>query len=157
MIPTRHKARLPKSLSWPLGAEAISAALADAPHVADLTLSFADSPVWPASEFQRLLRESRPYPLLVAQYRPASKPGYGGMTALVERGWFEAKWELQVNPVPRADRAAAAAALRETGLPAVAEWLRSSGRAGWEGRAHRLALVFSRAGGTLTPEFTEGV
>jgi hypothetical protein len=101
MTPTRHKSKLPKALSWPLGAEAISAGLADAPHAADLTLSFSDSPVWPASAFQRPLRESLPYAVLVAEYRPPSSPGYGGATFMVERGWYEAKWELRVNPVPR--------------------------------------------------------
>src|SRR5262249_24477960 len=84
--------------------------------------------------FQRLLRESSPYPLLVAEYRPASKPGYGGATFLVEAGWYEAKWELRVNPVLRELRAVASAALRETRLPAGAEWLRSSGAPGWGGR-----------------------
>jgi hypothetical protein len=157
MIPTRHKARLPKALSWPLGAEAISVALADAPHVADLGLWFSGSPVWPASEFRRLLRESLPYPGLVAEYRPASKPGYVGPTFLVERGGYEAEWLLRVSPVPREVRSVAGGALRETGLPAVAAWLRSSDRPGWEGRYHRLTLVFSRADGALTPQLAEGV
>ena len=157
MITTRHKARLPKSLSWPLGAEAISTALENGPHTADLTLSFSASPVWPASEFQRLLRESAPYPLLVVEYKPPLKPGYYGAAFLVESGWYDAKWELWVNPAPREVRAAAGAALRETGLPMVAEWLRSSFRPGWEGRHHRLALVFSRTDGRLTPQRTDGV
>jgi hypothetical protein len=157
MIPTRFKSKLPKTLSWPLGAEAISTALADAPHAADLSLSFVDSPVWPASTFQRLLRESLPYAILVAEYRPALRPGYSGAASHIERGWYEANWELRVNPVPRGLRAAAGAVLREQGLPAVAEWLRSSGRAGWESRHHRIELVFAPADGTLTPQLIEGV
>jgi hypothetical protein len=157
MIPTRHKSKLPKALSWPLGAEAISTGLADARHAADLSLSFTDSPVWPASAFQRLLREALPYAIFVADYRRASRPGYGGATALVESGWYDARWELRVNPVPRALRAAAGAVLREQGLPAVAEWLRSSVRAGWESQNHRIELVFAPADGTLTPQFTEGM
>ena len=64
--------------------------------------------------------------------RPASRPGYSGATSMVERGWYEAKWELRVIPVPRPQRAIAGALLRTQGLPAVVEWLRSSGRAGWE-------------------------
>jgi hypothetical protein len=156
MIPTRHKARLAQSLSWPLGAEAISNALAGAPHYTDLALSFSDAPVRPASEFQRLLRESLPYPLLVAQYSPAIKPGYGGATFLVERGEYEAKWELTINPVRRQVRAVARAALLETGLPAVAEWLRSSRRAGWENHHHRLTLEFSQADGRPIRQIAEG-
>jgi hypothetical protein len=157
MIPTRYKSNLPKTLSWPLGAEAISMALADAPHAGDLSLSFAGSPVWPASAFRRLLRESRPYAVLVAEYRPRRRPGYTGAASHVERGWYEARWELTVNPVPRGLRATAGALLRERGLPAVAEWLRSSGQTGWESRHHRIELVFAPADGTLTPQLTEGV
>lgn len=157
MIPTCLKQKIPKTWSWPLGAEAISAALADAPHYADLTLHFTDSPVWPASAFQRLLRESLPYAIFVAEYQPATRAGYGGQASLVASGWFEAKWELRVNPVPRAVRAVAGALLRETGLPAVVEWLRSSSRSGWESRVQRIALVFASADGTLTAQNAEGV
>src|SRR5688572_5600942 len=99
MIPTRIKAKLPKALTWPVGAEAVTAGLAEAPHAADLTLYFADSPVWQASAFQRLLRESLPYAVLVAEYTPARKPGYIGPTSLVEGGWYDAKWEVRINPV----------------------------------------------------------
>lgn len=106
MIPTRHKSKLPKLFSWPLGAEAISAGLADVPHAADLALTFSDSPVWPASAFQRLMRESLPYAIFVAEYQPAFRPGYGGPTSLVESGWYEAKWTLRVHPVPRPLRSA---------------------------------------------------
>ena|SRR5438105_3255597 len=157
MIPTRVKSRLAKSLSWPLGGEAISAALAGAPHFGDLVLSFRDSPVWPASEFRRLLRESTPYAILVAEYLPASKPGYGGATFLVERGCYAAKWELRVNPVLRETRAAAGRTLRESGLPAVSDWLRSSGQPGWDDRHQRLSLVWHPANGTLTSCVTDGV
>ena len=55
----------------------------------------------------------------------------------------------------RVERAIAGALLREQGLPAVVEWLRSSGRAGWESLYHRLELVFAPADGTLTPQPTE--
>ncbi|HBI43943.1 MAG TPA: hypothetical protein DDY78_13990 [Planctomycetales bacterium] len=157
MIPTRHKSPLSKALTWPLGAQAISAALVNTPHVGDLALSFSDSPVWPASEFQRLLRESAPYAILVAEYWPALKPGYSGPAFMVGEGRYKANWELRVNPVPRPLRSAAGSALREHGLPQVAEWLRSSGKAGWVSHSHCLKLVFAPADGTLTPLLTDGV
>lgn len=112
MIPTRSKSKLPNTLSWPLGAEAISGGLADVPHAADLTLWFADSPVWSASAFHRLLRESRPYAVLVADYQPALQPGYIGSTALIEAGWYDVKWELRVNPVKRPLKSTVGALLR---------------------------------------------
>lgn len=157
MIPTRHKSKLPETLSWPLGAEAISAALGDAPHAADLTLRFSDSPVWPASEFQLLLRESLPYVVLCAEYQPESRPGYAGSASMSESGFFDTRWEVRVNPVPRSLRAAAAALLRDQGLPLIVDWLRSSRRGGWLGRYHRVELVWAPAAGTLSERFFDGV
>ena len=157
MISTRYKAKLTRSLSWPIGAEAITAGLGDAPHVADLWLWFTDRVTRPASAFQRVVRESLPYTLLVAEYRPARRPGYIGSSSLLEGGWYDARWELHISPVPGPWRAAAGAALRGVGLPAVVDWLRSSGRAGCELRRHRLELVFAPADGTLTQHAIDGV
>jgi hypothetical protein len=113
--------------------------------------------MWPASEFQRRLREGLPYPVLAAEYAPAHKPGYYGAKSLVEGGWYDARWSLRVYPVLRELRHGVAQLLREQGLPAVVEWLRSSGRAGWEGRQHRLQLVLSAAEGTLLVQREDGV
>lgn len=157
MIPTRSKSKLPKTLSYPLGAQAISEALADAPHAADFTLSFSDIGVWPAAEFQRRLREGAAYPVLVAEYEPVHKPGYYGANALIERGRYEAHWTLRVNPVRRELRHTVAELLRAHGLPAVAEWMRSSDAAGWEGRRHQLRILFRAADSTLLIEREDGV
>ena len=48
MIPTEFKQRLPKHLSYPIGAEALSEALADTPNVEAITLFFGTSQ-WPVS------------------------------------------------------------------------------------------------------------
>src|SRR4051812_13404315 len=76
VIPTLFKSKLPKTLSWPVGAEAITAGLGDAPHAGEYGLWFSDSPVWRASEFQRTLRAGRPYAVLVVEYTPAVRMGY---------------------------------------------------------------------------------
>lgn len=157
MIPTRYKAKLPKTLSYSLGAQAISEALADAPHAGDFTLSFSDIPVWPASEFQRRLREGEAYRVLVAEYVRVHKPGYYGAKALIERGRYEAHWVLSVYPVRRELRHTVAELLRAHGLPAVSEWLRSSNAAGWEGHRHQLRVLFRSADGVLLVEREDGI
>ncbi len=157
MIPTRHKAKLPRTLSYPIGAEAISAALAGTPHAESLSLAFRDQAIWPASEFHRLIRERLPYRIFAAEYRPAQKPGYGGNRRMLEDGWFDQKWELRVYAVPRELRPLASRLLRERGLPAVADWLQSSRRLGWEDHWQCIELVFSPADGTLTPQDKSGV
>jgi len=86
MIPTRTRCKLPAALSYPVGAAALSDALAGAPQAAALTIDFRDRPVHRASEFRRLLRDRRPYPVLVAEYRPATEPGYTGSAVAAARG-----------------------------------------------------------------------
>lgn len=150
------KCKLPKTLTWPVGAEVVTAGLGDAPHVAECRLWFSDSPVWRASEFQKTLRQVRPYAVLVAEYRPANR-GYSCSNAVAAAGFYDSKWQIRVNPVPRVWRAAVRTLLRERGLPAVAQWLRSFQGAGWQDRCRRLELVFAPAGRTLTREVFDGV
>ena len=157
MIPTRSKSKLPKTLSYPLGAEAISVALAGAPHVDEFDLSFRDYAVWPAVEFNRLVRDGLPYRVLSAAYLPPRRPGRSAPNDLVAGGWYLAKWSIDVYPVRRELRHAAGLLLHEVGLPAVAEWLRASGRAGWDTRRHVLDLVFNPSEGTLTVSQDDGV
>lgn len=157
MIPTRLKAKLPRHLSYPIGAKAISEALADAPHVGPLSVTFWDQAVWPASEFRRLLSERLPYKIMEAVYQPASKPGISASHSMIERGWYYEKWELRVYSVLSEFRHAANRLLREQGLPAVALWLKSSDRAGWVERCQRVDLVFNPTDESLTIQESSGV
>lgn len=157
MFPTRYKSKLSKALSYPMGAKEISDALVDAPNVREFELWFSEAPIRPASAFQRVLREALPYKLVVAEYRPATKPNYSAANFLIERGWYDPKWKLQVYPVLRQLRQPAAKLLHEQGFPAVLEWLRLSNRAGWDSRHHSLALMFNPAKRTLTAHCENGV
>jgi hypothetical protein len=157
MIPTRLKAKLPRHLSYPIGAGAISEALAGAPHVEAFTVMFWDAAVWPASEFRRRLSERLPYVVMGASYSPASGPGLVGSDRMVQDGWYEEKWELRVNPVLPEFRHPANRLLREEGLPAIVRWLKSSGRAGWTATWHRIDLVFDPAEGSLASQECSGV
>jgi hypothetical protein len=157
MIPTQFKDKLPSTLSWPVGAEAVTAGLADAPHAAEFTLWFVDSPVWRASEFQKTLRTAQPYAVLVAEYKPAIRMPYSRSKAMDEAGYYDPSWRIQINPVPRAWRAKVAALLREKGLPAVADWLRSIDTVGWQDRHHRLELIFAPIDATLSKKCRDGV
>jgi hypothetical protein len=157
MIPTRFKSKLPKTLSYPLGAEAISEALAGAPFAEELSLAFSGRAVWPATEFQRLVREGLPYRILAAEYMPPLKPGRSAPNTIVESGWYRGHWSITVYPVLRELRHAAGQLLREQGLPVVVEWLRSSRRTGWDTRQHRLELVFSPVEGAVSVTREDGV
>jgi hypothetical protein len=127
-----------------MGAKAISEALSDAPHVEDIGLSFRDSALWPASEFQRILRASLPYKLIEVAYQPPLKWNYGP-----DEFFPEKRWELRVNPVRPEQRQEAEELLKKQGFPAIIEWLRLSHQPGWDARRHSLALVFNPAGMSL--------
>jgi hypothetical protein len=156
MIPTRSKSKLPKTLSYPLGAEEISQALAETPQVEEIRLSFHGLG-WPASEFQRVLREGLPYGIMEAAYTPPRSPGYSGANFMVETGWYDAKWSLMVYPVLRERRRLAHGLLVEHGLPIVAEWLRDSNQAGWENCQHNIELVLDPANESLSVRRNERV
>jgi hypothetical protein len=103
------------------------------------------------------LGKQQPDTVLVAEYKPSNKPGYGGTNFLVESGWYDEKWRLTVYPVPRAVRHLANLLIRELGLPLLVQWLRSSGRAGWLTRNQRIELQFNPAEETLSAEENSGV
>lgn len=151
MIPTRYRSKLPGHLSYPIGAQALSEALAGAPHAEALTVGFSDDLfAYSAVDFQRLLRERKPYKILEAEHKPARKPGISASNQSVEEGWFDEKWEIRVFPVLCELRHLANRLLKDQGLPAVAQWLRSSQQPGWNSRQQWLELVFDPAGETIT-------
>ena len=157
MIPTRYKSKLSRDLSYPIGAEAISAALAAAPHAEVVTLTFSDSGGWPASRFRQVLVDRSPSRILTLRYQPSCKPGFSGSNDMVAGGWYREKWELMVYPVLREFRHLANRLLREEGLPAVATWLGSSRQAGWDSVPRQLGLIFNPAGGCLDVDEFAGV
>lgn len=157
MIPTKFKQKLPKTLSYPIGAEAISEGFAYAPHAEEINLEFHDMPVWPASDFQYTLRDALPYPILIAEYKPSSKPGYSGAKFMVEAGWYDQHWSLRVYPVRRELKHTVGQLLREHGLPVLVEWLHSADKPGWENRQHSIKVVFNPTERRLSIHPNDGI
>ena len=157
MIPTQYKAKLPRQLSYPIGAQALSMALVGAPHAESFSVFFHKRPVEPASWFRQVLAQNHPYLILMAEYRADKSPGYAGAQFMIDRGWYEKKWELTVYPVLRELRHQANCLLRDRGLPLVVQWLRSSEQAGWLSRDQRIELLFHPAEETLSVQESSGV
>jgi hypothetical protein len=152
MIPTMQKAKLPPHLSYPVGAEALTEGLADAPHAESFGVTFWHNPFWPRSRFRQALAQQQQYKILVAEYRPSQKPGYGRAQSLVNE-----KWQLTVYPVARELRHLSNRLLLERGLPLVVQWLRASQCAGWLFRDQRIELVFNPAEEALSAQESSGV
>lgn len=149
MIPTRSRSKLPGHLSYPIGAEVISEALHGMPHVESMTVAFRKQAVWPGSEFRRLLSARLPYTILTGKYQPAHKPGLTGSDHMVQAGWYDEAWSLEVYPVHVELRPVAARLLRDVGSPAIATWLKSSAKPGWAMSWRQIELVFSPADASL--------
>ncbi len=156
MIPTQYKAKLPKHLSYPIGAEAISEALEAAPHADSMSIWFSSLAIWAAPGYKRLIVEKLPYKIMMAEFQPARRRGMGPKS-WIEKGWYDAKWKINVHPVLREFRQLAHNLLVEQGLPAVAEWLHSSRQAGWDSRRQRLTFIFNTAEASLSKESWTGM
>jgi len=149
VIPTRSKAKLPAHLSYPLGAEAVSRALAGVPQFDQLTISFRDHPGVSAMAFQAVLRDRRPYVVLKAAF-DRSPTGISTSQLLVDAGWHDPKWQITVYPVPRPIRHAARLALLKHALPIIRRWLSHPTATTWSTGHRRLEFHFDPAAATVT-------
>jgi hypothetical protein len=149
MIPTGYKAKLPRHLSYPAKAGEISTALAGAPHLDELTLDFYSGPVDLASEFQQMLTDRSPYPVVQAEYRPAQKPGLSAAAFTIAAGWYDERWQLTVYPVLRGLRHLANGLLHQQGFPALRQWLDTAREASRSMNVQRIELVLDPAPGAL--------
>jgi hypothetical protein len=117
VIPTKYKGKLPHTHSYPIGAEALSLALADVPQLAQLGLSFHY-----ASQNRQKLTVDGLENVLIAAYRHFDA-GLWSSNASIERGLHEEIWELTVYAVRREERARVKELLMTEGLPRVTQWL----------------------------------
>jgi hypothetical protein len=134
-LPTRRRARLPRQLSYPLGAKQISKVVDGIPQFDVLELSFAR---WYYTELFR--KENKPVPVLSASYiRSDASPLQSKFDA--ERQ--DPGWRLTVRPVPNAEAAACRTLLLETGLPRARAWLVSSRSETWLRSSHEIEVSFA--------------
>jgi hypothetical protein len=142
MLQTHHRSKLPRTLSYPIGAEALSAAVEDVVHGGEIELDFYAHPIEPASRFQEVIEKGEPYSILIAVSLPRRKPGVSGALFMIERGYYEPRIELAVYPVLREFRQAANRCLIEQGMPELAHWLSSLGAPDEWRETRRIELIF---------------
>jgi hypothetical protein len=136
MIPTSYKSKLPHTLSYPVGAEALSESLKGVPQEAALSVGVYSQPILFASEFRKLRDSKSPYPILNATFRHI-QPGVSASNRFIAEGWYEETWELSVYPVPRELKFVARQILLSEGLPRIKKWLSAERPPSWKhGRKH---------------------
>ena len=103
LIPTRYKTRLPRELTYPIGAEALSEQLDGVPQFSEFRLCFSDLVSAWKSKFQRIIAEGADYEIVAAHL------------------W--SPFDIYVYPVKRELKHLAKEALFSHGLPKMREWL----------------------------------
>ncbi len=114
-VPTLSKAKISHLLSYPVGAEAISAALTAAPQFACLKIHFYH---W--SDFH--LRNGH-YEFLRVEYLKEGAPATEWPVSELFQRPPQWNWEIVVQPVPRVFRHAIRKYIIDVALPQTAQWL----------------------------------
>lgn len=149
IIPTRNKNRVPRALSYPIGAEAISKALADVPQFDELSLEFR---FW--NRPARLYGTATPYPatsypVLEAQYHGPLR--YLSATPRTEDYHFP-RWTISVDAVPRSLRHQIQGMIVNVALPSVKSWLLANPYSDEREGCHGLTFSFDELKGELACE-----
>jgi len=148
MIPTRYKSKLPKSLSYPIGAQDISDGLKGVPQEPGLSLGFYDRPTIFASDFQKLRSSNSPYPIMSASFRKV-QPGFSGSNQDIAEGYYDENWEISVYPVSGEYRSVAKRSLLDDGLPQIRNWLSVNRSPSWKQGRKILEILFLESDGKL--------
>jgi len=93
MFPTRSKAKIPSSLSYPVGAQFLSDALRDVSQASQLSIGF-----YYFVPLHRKDGRKQPFPILAAEYN-YQKPGISSSNVGIALGWHSPRWTLTVWPV----------------------------------------------------------
>ena len=146
VIPTGHKSKIPSTLSYPLGAKAISEALEGVPQTGSLVVDFW---YWNRQRYVPIFPQ--PYRVLSVRYRHAPLDGVYREWC-IESGRFDPDWKITVEPVARHLRHAVQSKLLTEALPRMRRWLIASQDA--EGRAggHNLVFRYDEAANELMVE-----
>ena len=148
IIPTFSRAKIPKNLSFPVGAEAISGALASVAQFQELRLIFYSSKFAIGVRSGRY--EFRAYEFLRVEYLNNAKPGEAWPILSLFPRPPQARWEIVVQPVPRVLRHKINQYLVEFALPEVQRWLMERTQLSRQG-SDLLAFFYDEKAEEFTP------
>ncbi|HXN49069.1 MAG TPA: hypothetical protein VN893_20625 [Bryobacteraceae bacterium] len=146
MIPTGYRTKIPSTLSYPLGAEAISEALEGVPQTGFLVVDF-----WYWNRQRLVPIFSQPYRVLSVSYWQAPlNTVYRKL--YIESGRFEPGWKITVEPVPRRLRHTVQTRLLTEALPRMRRWLIASQNAEGRTGGHNLVFLYDEPADELKAE-----
>src|SRR5215510_5689712 len=95
IIPTRHKSKIPHTLSYPVGAKIISNALIGVPQFSDLTIEF-----WFCNKLARHHGTATPYRVIQARFSGPLR-SFSASKRMEEQNYYRPRWTISVDAVPR--------------------------------------------------------
>ena len=146
IFPTTDRGKHAKSVSYPVGAEALSRVLFDVPQAHLITCSFYGG----GTAGNRMDRES--HLILQASYSKRGRMFQDGPLSQ-ERGVYDPKWHISVFAVPVAVRHAVKTLLINEALPhAVRSWFLNQSDIDTRSGGIALWLTYTVADGTISAE-----
>src|SRR6266481_3758973 len=115
VIPTASRAKISHNLSYPVGAECVSIALAFVPQLPELKLHFY-------SGFDVQLRSGH-YEFLRVEYLDNARPQQEWPISSLYKRLEQGRWEIVVQPVPRTLRHPVKQYILDSALGQIAQWL----------------------------------
>lgn len=148
IIPTLSRAKIPRNLSYPVGAGAISEVLVSVAQFQELKLIFY------SSKFDIGVRsgryEHRSYEFLRVEYLNNAKPGEEWPVKSLFARPPQSRWEVVVQPVPRVLRHKINQYIVKFALPEVRRWLTERTQLSRQGR-DLLAFFYDEKAEEFTP------
>jgi hypothetical protein len=142
IIPTHYKAKIPHTLSYPIGAKAISEALTGVPQFDQLSVHFSVD-----YEFERSHWRATRYDVMEAWFQGSQR------FLSMSRSGSEQAYEITVNAVPRSLRHLIQSKIVNEALPSVRSWLLANPHSVELGEAaHGLRFSFDELKSELTRE-----
>jgi hypothetical protein len=129
-FPTRLKVRISSKLSYPVGAELISAELEHVPQAESLEIRFF-------SKYETTETRGKAYSIFTVSYVGTRSPH------------FQKGWAIEVRPVPRALKHTVKEALKREFFPRIRQWLQKYADLDSRYGGHSLSVVMDERGETL--------
>ena len=134
MIPTIYKEKIPKMLSYPIGAEALSIALAGTPQIEHLSIYFyGDFKIDKTKEIKKT------YSILEVEYT-FDFPDRNAPNKWIASGYYSPKWKITVNAVPCELKSEVRNLLEIKAFPQLTKWMLDNQKI--HGRHENAAIVF---------------
>jgi hypothetical protein len=146
MIHTTSKDKLPKFLSYPIGAEILTDALSSSPQIEKLTVSLFTR----YGSLQDKKYRTQPYPILRINYRYLRSNRYTS-NSFVESGYYDSEsWHITVVAIPAELKSQVRKLLLSEGLPQILSWLQAERTALWLEGHRQFVILFDEKDSTLS-------